>query len=462
MTNLAASASYSRTRSNDTALNDLTSNNGNFGVTLNTRFGPKTSGSAGITYSVFSSGGNNDSPNTRHCHRLRLRQPRLLGRRVYEAFYGLTGKPFQLNPDPSFYFGSRQHRRAMAYLEYGLHQNEGFIVVTGEVGAGKTTIVRSLLAKLDPSKVVAAQLVSTQLDAEDTLRLVAAAFGLRTKDVAKSDLLLALEAFLVQVTTQGKRALLIVDEAQNLTPRAVEELRMLSNFQLETHALLQSFLVGQPEFRRTMQSPHMLQLRQRVIAACHIGPLDAEETRGYIEHRLRHVGWKDKPQFQPEVFPAVHQATGGIPRRINALCDRLLLSGFIGSKSVFGAGDVGEVAREIREEAFVTSAGGRDGLGAGAGRAGRAGDRRQHPAADGAGDPRQYRAAARRDAGVQRRCLAGRHGARSRRRGVAAPGRDPVEQRRGARRPPRTAGGGDAEAPAAGRRRGARAAQSEE
>ena len=278
---------------------------------------------------------------------------------MYEAFYGLTGKPFQLNPDPSFYFGSRQHRRAMAYLEYGLHQNEGFIVVTGEVGAGKTTIVRSLLAKLDPSKVVAAQLVSTQLDAEDTLRLVAAAFGLKTREVAKSDLLLALEAFLVQVTTQGKRALLIVDEAQNLTPRAVEELRMLSNFQLETHALLQSFLVGQPEFRRTMQSSHMVQLRQRVIAACHIGPLDAEETRGYIEHRLRHVGWKDKPQFQPEVFPAVHQATGGIPRRINALCDRLLLSGFIGSRSTFGAADVGEVAREIREEASLPRGGAR-------------------------------------------------------------------------------------------------------
>jgi putative secretion ATPase (PEP-CTERM system associated) len=271
---------------------------------------------------------------------------------VYEAFYGLTDKPFQLNPDPTFYFGSRQHRRAMAYLEYGLHQNEGFIVVTGEVGAGKTTIVRSLLAKLDPRKVVAAQLVSTQLDAEDTLRLVAASFGLKTKDVAKSDLLLGLEAFLVSVTTQGKRALLIVDEAQNLTPRAVEELRMLSNFQLETHALLQSFLVGQPEFRRTLQSPHMVQLRQRVIAACHIGPLDAEETRGYIEHRLKCVGWTDKPQFQAECFQVIYHATGGIPRRINALCDRLLLSGFIGSKTAFGRNDVDEVAREIREENF--------------------------------------------------------------------------------------------------------------
>ena len=321
--------------------------------------------------------------------------------------------------------------------------------------------MRSLLAKLDPSKVVAAQLVSTQLDAEDTLRLVAAAFGLRTKDVAKSDLLLALEAFLVQVTTQGKRALLIVDEAQNLTPRAVEELRMLSNFQLETHALLQSFLVGQPEFRRTMQSPHMLQLRQRVIAACHIGPLDAEETRGYIEHRLKHVGWKDKPQFQPEVFPAVHQATGGIPRRINALCDRLLLSGFIGSKSVFGGGRRRRSRARDSRRGVRYIPGGRSGIGAGSGSADRANDHR-HPGADGAGDPRQHRAAARRHAGVQRRSLAGRHGARSRGGGVAAPGRNPVEQHRGARRPPRTAGGGDAEAPAAGRRRGARAAQPEE
>src|SRR4029453_19398270 len=138
--------------------------------------------------------------------------------------------------------------------------------------------------------------------------------ALRTKDVEKSDLLLSLEAYLVSVSQQGKRALLIVDEAQNLTPRAVEELRMLSNFQLETHALLQSFLVGQPEFRRTMQSPQMLQLRQRVIAACHIGPLDADETRGYIEHRLKCVGWKGDPQILPAAFDAVFQGTGGVPR----------------------------------------------------------------------------------------------------------------------------------------------------
>ena len=269
---------------------------------------------------------------------------------MYETFYGLTGKPFQLNPDPAFYFGSRQHRRAMAYLEYGLHQNEGFIVVTGEVGAGKTTIVRSLLDKLDPEQVVAGNLVSTQLDAEDTLRLVASSFGLRTKDVEKSDLLLALEAFLVSVSQQGKRALLIVDEAQNLTPRAVEELRMLSNFQLETHALLQSFLVGQPEFRRTMQSPQMLQLRQRVIAACHIGPLDADETRGYIEHRLKCVGWKGDPQFQPGRLRGDLPGDGGIPRRINAVCDRMLLSGYLAGKREFTRDDVEMVAREMHDE----------------------------------------------------------------------------------------------------------------
>jgi putative secretion ATPase (PEP-CTERM system associated) len=269
---------------------------------------------------------------------------------MYETFYGLTGKPFQLNPDPAFYFGSRQHRRAMAYLEYGLHQNEGFIVVTGDVGAGKTTIVRSLLDKLDPQQVVAGNLVSTQIDAEDTLRLVASSFGLRTKDIEKSDLLLSLEAFLVSVSQQGKRALLIVDEAQNLTPRAVEELRMLSNFQLETHALLQSFLVGQPEFRRTMQSPAMLQLRQRVIAACHIGPLDADETRGYIEHRLKCVGWKGDPKFDPGAYEGVYKAAVGIPRRINAVCDRMLLSGYLAGQHEFTREDVDMVAREMHDE----------------------------------------------------------------------------------------------------------------
>ncbi|MBK7674462.1 MAG: AAA family ATPase [Candidatus Accumulibacter sp.] len=274
---------------------------------------------------------------------------------MYESFYGLTCKPFQLNPDPSFYFASKQHRRAMAYLEYGLNQSEGFIVVTGEVGAGKTTIVRGLLNDLDSEKVVAAQLVSTQLDADDTLRMIAGAFGVGTRNGGKSEMLLALEAFLVDVTRQGKRCLLIVDEAQNLTPRAVEELRMLSNFQFGTQALLQSFLIGQPEFRKIMQSPQMQQLRQRVIAACHIGPMDQDETVAYIEHRLKCAGSKGSPRFDAGAFEALFEASGGLPRRINAHCDRLLLSGFLSGKSEFTRADVEEVARELREETQSTA-----------------------------------------------------------------------------------------------------------
>jgi putative secretion ATPase (PEP-CTERM system associated) len=269
---------------------------------------------------------------------------------MYESFYGLTGKPFQLNPDPSFFFGSRGHKRAFAYLQYGLYQSEGFIVITGEIGAGKTTIARSLFEQLDREKVVAAQLVSTQLDADDILRAVGVAFGLPLKSASKAIVLGSLEAFLCQLTLDNKRALLIVDEAQNLTPQAIEELRMLSNFQLENRALLQSFLVGQPELRTMMQSPAMQQLRQRVIASYHLGPLDEAETQAYIEHRLKHVGWSGDPAFEPACFSLIHSATGGIPRRINTLCNRLMLAGFLGEKHLLRLGDVQAIVSEIREE----------------------------------------------------------------------------------------------------------------
>ena len=269
---------------------------------------------------------------------------------MYESFFKLRGKPFQLNPDPAFFYGSRGHRRAMAYLEYGLHQSEGFIVITGEVGAGKTTIVRSLLEQLDPERVVAANIVSTQIDANDMLRMVAAAFGVPARNLDKAGLLLAIETYLVSIAAAGKRALLVVDEAQNLTPSAVEELRMLSNFQLEDHALLQSFLVGQPEFRDIMQRAEMQQLRQRVIASYHLGPLDAEETRGYIEHRLSHVGWTDDPIFDAGAFNAIYGYSGGIPRKINTLCDRLMLAAFLAERHVVSENDVREVIDELKEE----------------------------------------------------------------------------------------------------------------
>jgi general secretion pathway protein A len=232
---------------------------------------------------------------------------------MYESFYGLTSKPFQLNPDPNFFFGSKQHRRAKAYLEYGVSRNEGFIVITGEIGAGKTTVLRSLIDGLHGTNVIAGHLVTTQLGAEDTLRMVGAAFGFRVKDVPKSELLITLEAFLISQTSKGKRCLLIVDEAQNLSPRAVEELRMLSNFQFGNQALLQSFLIGQPEFREILQRPEMEQFRQRVAATCHIGPLDAgrdqELRRTPPEVRRRHR----QAHLRPGAFEGIYKASGGIP-----------------------------------------------------------------------------------------------------------------------------------------------------
>ena len=269
---------------------------------------------------------------------------------MYEAFYHLRAKPFQLNPDPNFFYGSKGHTRAMSYLEYGLHQGEGFIVITGEVGAGKTTLVRNLFKKLEGENLIAAQLVSTQLDADDTLRMVAGAFGLPHEDVSKAVLLKKLEGFLLTNFRQGRRALLVVDEAQNLSVAAVEELRMLSNFQADEKSLLQSFLLGQPEFRHTMQSEDMQQLRQRVMASYHLGPMDAAETRAYIEHRLHTVGWNNDPSFSDDAFRVIHEFSGGIPRKINSLCDRILLMGYLEELHSIDESAVNEVVTEMQRE----------------------------------------------------------------------------------------------------------------
>lgn len=269
---------------------------------------------------------------------------------MYESFYGLSAKPFRLRPDPHFFFGSKGHKRAMAYLEYGLSQGEGFIVITGEVGAGKTTLVRNLFNNLSSEQIVAAHIVNTHLDSDDTLRMVVSAFGLPYENVSKADLLTRLEQFLRASDQQGRRALLVVDEAQNLKPGTVEELRMLSNFQTDDKCLLQTFLIGQPEFRGTLHSPGMQQLRQRVIASYHLGPMDAEETKAYIEHRLTTVGWKGDPSFTDGAHDAIFAYTGGIPRKVNTLCDRLLLMGFLEEMHAFAESDVADVIRDINQE----------------------------------------------------------------------------------------------------------------
>ena len=269
---------------------------------------------------------------------------------MYESHFGLTGSPFQLNPDPAFFYDSRGHSHALSYLKFGAHQGEGFIVVTGEIGAGKTTIVRALLEELDETKVVAAQIVSTQLAAGELLRAILIAFGVPMTGDSKAHLISTLEAFLTSLAVQGKRALLIVDEAQNLGRESIEELRMLSNFQIGTHSLLQSFLVGQPELRNLLKSKAMEQLRQRVTASCHLTPLDCDDTRKYIEHRLHHVGWASNPEFSIAAYEKIHAWTAGVPRRINRLCNRLLLAAYLQERTGITEAMVVETAGELRSE----------------------------------------------------------------------------------------------------------------
>ena len=275
---------------------------------------------------------------------------------MYDQYYEFQGRPFQLTPDPHFYFESGTHRKALSYLGYGLAQGEGFIVITGDIGAGKTTLVGHLMATIDPARLTAVKLVSTQVEGDDMLRLAAQNFGISSEGVAKAELLQKIEAFLHAQARKGLRTLLIVDEAQNLPVSALEELRMLSNFQLGGQALLQIFLLGQPEFRDLLQSPELEQLRQRVIATHHLDPMLANEVEPYICHRLKLVGWTGNPGFTSGAFAAAFAATDGVPRRINALMSRVLLLGAIDRMSEIDAGVVQAVAADMGLEADMPEA----------------------------------------------------------------------------------------------------------
>lgn len=276
---------------------------------------------------------------------------------MYEDFYGLTGKPFQLTPDPAFYFPSGTHRKALSYLRYGLAQGEGFIVITGEVGAGKSTLVAHLVASVDPAQLTVGQVVTSKLDGEEIVHVVAQSFGLPVEGHDKASALGAIEGFLHEEARAGRRCLLIVDESQNLSIAALEELRMLSNFQLGAHPLLQTLLLGQPEFRAILQSEGGLeQLRQRVIAAHHLEPMDVAEIEPYIMHRLAQVGWNGTPIFDAGVFTELFKASDGIPRRVNQIANRLLLLGAIEQKSRIDVAMLHSVMAEMEDDYAVPSA----------------------------------------------------------------------------------------------------------
>ncbi|MBS3927919.1 MAG: XrtA-associated ATPase [Sphingomonadales bacterium] len=267
---------------------------------------------------------------------------------MFNDFYGLTGRPFQLTPDPTFYFESLTHRKALSYLSYGLAQGEGFVVITGEVGAGKSMLVAHLMATIDPARLTAAQIVTSKLDGEELVHVVAQAFGLIVDGHDKASALGAIEAFLHDEARAGRRCLLVVDESQNLELEALEELRMLSNFQLGAHPLLQTLLLGQPEFRDTIQEhPQLEQLRQRVIAAHHLEAMELGEIQPYIEHRLKCVGWTGNPKFDQRVYTELYEASGGVPRRINQICNRLMMLGAVDQRSRIDGAMLSQVLEEL-------------------------------------------------------------------------------------------------------------------
>lgn len=273
---------------------------------------------------------------------------------MYESYYKLSGKPFQLAPDPYFFFGSSTHKRALAYLKYGVSQSEGFIVVTGDVGTGKSTLVRTLFNTLEQKNdLIAGQLVNTQLDSTNVLRMVAATFGLAHQAADKTSLLKNIENFLMARQRENKRCMLVVDEAQNLPMESLEELRMLSNLHFKGKILLQVFLLGQSEFRDNLRHPNLEQVRQRITASYHLAHLDETETQGYIEHRLKKVDWQEDPLFTREAYRAIFECTQGVPRRINTLCDRLLLFGFLEEKHTIDDEIVRVVAAELKAELMV-------------------------------------------------------------------------------------------------------------
>jgi len=270
---------------------------------------------------------------------------------VYDRYYNFSGLPFQLTPDSRFFFGSSGHSRAIAHLVYGLAQEEGFIVVTGEVGAGKTTLVEQLWSQLDRQSYVMARVVTTRVSGDDLLRLVVANFGVPDDGGAgKATLLRRFESMAHEQRAAGRRCLLVVDEVQNLPLAALEELRMLSNITVDGRASVQTILLGQPQFRATLGHPDAEQLRQRVLASYHLGPLTEAETRSYVEHRLKRVGWSDDPRLEAAAFAFVYRYTDGIPRRINTLCSRALMYGAIEESHVITGPMVETTANELSQD----------------------------------------------------------------------------------------------------------------
>ncbi len=279
---------------------------------------------------------------------------------MIEAYYGLSAAPFRLAPEPRFLFASSTHRKALSYLDYGLRQGEGFLVLSGEIGAGKSLLVAHLLTGLGREGLVAVSLASGALEPMDALWLIAEGLGLEPSGSGKAPLLGAIRRCLAAQEQAGRRVLLIVDEAQSLPVATLEELRLLTDQGSGARAGLQCFLVGQQQLRRSLARPELEQLRQRVVASCHLEPLGQDETGRYVRHRLEIAGWRGAPALAEGIGVAVHAATGGVPRRINLLCGRLMLLGAVEGRDRLDENNVATVLADLRAEGLAPSPPGAD------------------------------------------------------------------------------------------------------
>ena len=247
---------------------------------------------------------------------------------MYTEFFGLSAKPFDLLPNPRFLYLSKGHRKALSYLQYGVQEHAGFTLLTGEVGSGKTTLVRDIINKIS-SEMTLAMIFNTRVDGRQLIAMINEDFGLRTDGKDKVQLLTDLNDFLLEESTAQRQPIIIIDEAQNLSDEALEEIRLLSNLEADSFKLVQIILVGQPELKQIIAKPSLRQLKQRISISCHLNPLNREETEEYIFHRLETVGNRDCVNFAEGTFDRIFKFTGGVPRLINLICDFLLLSAFV-------------------------------------------------------------------------------------------------------------------------------------
>jgi len=274
---------------------------------------------------------------------------------MYLEFYGLKEKPFSLTPDPQFLFLSESHRAAMDYLLYGIHHREGFIVITGQIGTGKTTICRAILEKLD-EKVKTAVIFNSFLTEEELLESILLDFGFPSKGRSRKERIDALNKLLIHYLTQGKNAVLIIDEAQNLSPQVLEQIRMLSNLETEKEKMLQIVLLGQLELDEKLRSDELKQLNQRIAIRHHLRPLTQKETESYIYQRLMIAGSQGGITFSKPALKEIYHFSKGTPRLINLVCDRALLGGFVGETSQIDREIIKKARKELEGEESIPSA----------------------------------------------------------------------------------------------------------